>query len=342
MRKCIYCLNDKAGSEFDKEHVVNRAFGTYGAETPTLDCVCRECNNCLGTTIDHKLARGTYEGIERLRQGVKRADAHQLEDAGRLLSEIVIAMPGRLQDVLLTLVPTSEGALEVEQAPQIGFRKKEDGIWINFRLEEFMAMEKPSLPECDKFRVFAPTDGEREEVIERMRQHGLEPSGDPEMIPGPSEEVLGVEVRWHIEEYVRRSIAKIAFNYAAYTEGADFVLKPCFDEVRRFIRHGEGECLDFVRVGLDRPDASGERDHCHFVALELRSNRALIAWISLLNSLTYVVRLTRAYPILYRLAHGLWFDPVHNSMEKICTTHLVIPGWERRSKRKPPPKFRKL
>ena len=57
--KCIYCLEDKQPAEFDAEHVLNQAFGTYGGDTPTLHCVCQDCNKALGDAVDLPLARGT-------------------------------------------------------------------------------------------------------------------------------------------------------------------------------------------------------------------------------------------------------------------------------------------
>jgi hypothetical protein len=38
---------------------------------------------------------------------------------------------------------------------------------------------------------------------------------------------------------VQRAVAKIAFNYAAYVLGADFVRNSGFDTIRRFIRYNE-------------------------------------------------------------------------------------------------------
>ncbi len=45
-----------------------------------------------------------------------------------------------------------------------------------------------------------------------------------------------------------RAIAKIAFNYLAYTNGATVTLHSDFDPVRRFIRYGDGTYRDFGRL----------------------------------------------------------------------------------------------
>src|SRR5262245_3895985 len=71
MKTCIYCKRDNSATTFERvEHVIPQAFGTFGSETPTLDCVCDECNGDFGKTIDIYLARETVEGVVRYRKGI--------------------------------------------------------------------------------------------------------------------------------------------------------------------------------------------------------------------------------------------------------------------------------
>lgn len=70
-RKCIYCQRDESAAKFDGvEHVIPQAFGSFSSETPTLKCVCDECNGGFGETLDIYLARETVEGVVRYKNGI--------------------------------------------------------------------------------------------------------------------------------------------------------------------------------------------------------------------------------------------------------------------------------
>lgn len=66
---CIYCHQIDAGRFRGREHVIPQGFGRFGSETPTLDCVCDDCNGCFGRELDQLLTRDTYEGISRYSRG---------------------------------------------------------------------------------------------------------------------------------------------------------------------------------------------------------------------------------------------------------------------------------
>jgi len=340
LRKCIYCLEEKPAEEFNREHVINEAFGTYDEDTMTLDCVCRDCNQALGDSIDLCLARGTYEGLHRLRLSVRKPEEKVIADAKARLDEVLLVMPGPLDGILLDIILSADGTMKVVPIPQVGFRRTDNGQWINLPLKRFLEGGKPDLPKCDKIRSLCNSDEQTEQFKSKVAEYELPLTGAPESLPAPGDDVW-VDVRWHITEAVRRSIAKIAFNYAAHNQGAAFVLKAHFDPVRRFIRYGEGDCLDFVRVSPDRVTAEGSLQSCHFVALEMKDTRDVIVSVSIFNSFIYSVRLARTYPIWFRLACGHCFDPVDKRVYEIAATRLHIPGWTEKQ-RKPPPLIRRL
>ena len=72
MRLCIYCLEKKPEDAFNAEHVIPQAFGKFDPNA-VLDCVCIDCNQYFGDTIDMKLARDSFEGIDRFWSGMKPA-----------------------------------------------------------------------------------------------------------------------------------------------------------------------------------------------------------------------------------------------------------------------------
>jgi hypothetical protein len=65
---CIYCLQDKNASEFQKcEHVILQAFGRFSKDNLTpYDQVCDDCNEYFGRRLELFLPRDDLEGIERL------------------------------------------------------------------------------------------------------------------------------------------------------------------------------------------------------------------------------------------------------------------------------------
>lgn len=55
----IYCKQDDPTKFKGIEHVVPQAFGKFGPQTPTLECVCDDCNAHFGKNHDIYLARET-------------------------------------------------------------------------------------------------------------------------------------------------------------------------------------------------------------------------------------------------------------------------------------------
>ncbi len=74
-KTCIYCPQTDRSRFRGVEHVIPQAFGRFGSETPTLDCVCDDCNAYFGRELDQLLARETYEGISRYSRGQFSRDA---------------------------------------------------------------------------------------------------------------------------------------------------------------------------------------------------------------------------------------------------------------------------
>jgi hypothetical protein len=66
---CIYCKKEGSPPK-GVEHVIPKSFGKIGSKTPTLKCVCDDCNAFFATELDLRLARETLEGITRYKQGI--------------------------------------------------------------------------------------------------------------------------------------------------------------------------------------------------------------------------------------------------------------------------------
>ena len=74
-QRCIYCLETKPIDAFNREHIIPQAFGKFemgkGGGPVTIRCVCKDCNQRFGDTLDHVLGRTSIYGVLRLNEGLK-------------------------------------------------------------------------------------------------------------------------------------------------------------------------------------------------------------------------------------------------------------------------------
>lgn len=71
MHTCIYCLELKPSSQFNKEHVLQDAYGQYINALTLINKICKNCNDAFGNGIDRDLVRNTIEGERRFTQNIK-------------------------------------------------------------------------------------------------------------------------------------------------------------------------------------------------------------------------------------------------------------------------------
>lgn len=112
---CIYCQRDLSLSDFSREHVIPRAFGSFEQNLTLVDLVCAACNQYFGETIDFALARGSAEAVHRLDEGVKPPQS--AEDLRQDRVRITWTREGDWNGVLLRLTADPAG-LVVEPVPQ--------------------------------------------------------------------------------------------------------------------------------------------------------------------------------------------------------------------------------
>lgn len=108
-----------------------------------------------------------------------------------------------------------------------------------------------------------------------------------------------VRVEGVIDEQLLRAIAKVAFNYFAYTNGPEVVLRPEFDSIRAFIRHGVAPGWEVVEVREEpklQNEKTGQRiTDGHILTIGWGPGDALpIGKIAFFNAITYVVKLCEA------------------------------------------------
>jgi hypothetical protein len=123
-----------------------------------------------------------------------------------------------------------------------------------------------------------------------------------------------------------RAIAKIAFNYLTYYEGAQYVLSDKFDPIRDFIT---GRRTDLAMVQLlngpiiPHETADWRGFEGHLVAYQAEA-RTLRGKVSLYNSITYEVMLCGDLGLFYTMKKGHAFDPVQGTVSTIESLPLQV------------------
>jgi hypothetical protein len=125
---------------------------------------------------------------------------------------------------------------------------------------------------------------------------------------------------------MKRSIAKIAFNYLTYRQGPGFALLPHFDPIRRFIRYGENPPSEPIHSTMTLPFRSSApedlRPVVHWIDITShRSHYNLLATVMLFGFANHVVMLAEDFP-------GPWPElPIaHLFLPKTLTAREMIPA----------------
>jgi hypothetical protein len=140
--RCIYCAYWKPVEAFNTEHVVHKAFGTFGAETPVLKCVCSHCNKTLGDEVDRKFTRDSVEALERVKAGLT-SPANYKTEGKRSTLYVEFDKEGPFRGSRGYHVPDSSGSeLAVTPLPQIGFARTETETPEWFTLDQLPTKEE--------------------------------------------------------------------------------------------------------------------------------------------------------------------------------------------------------
>lgn len=327
---CIYCRRTSA-ARFPKEHVIPEAFGTFESNL-TLRCVCGGCNQYFGKELELFLARDSGEALLRLKYQLKPpAEARKLKNTR---VELRVAVPGPWLGARIVLKPNEAGTnLETELVPQVAFRKKRDGDWVWFtekELTDSAVVER--YRKGVEIKIVGPSGEGLQRIRQRLGELGVEfkQQGvlDQPITVGGS---IETELQYRIDEVIFRGAAKIAFNYLACVRGADFALRPDFDEIRSYVRHGQVPAWRPVLAStmpiLADDTQTWRQTNGHLVVFDWnRARKGLVAYVSLFNSITYHVRFCRKYSGLwFPLRSGHHFDVETRTISEAIGTSLVRP-----------------
>lgn len=302
--RCMYCEKEKPPECFNREHVLPESFGRFQNALVLHEAVCADCNRYFGEELDLVLARSSSEGLERYSWHVKPADDVGQFRYGDVLIRLKAPDTG-WDNALVRKVPTDHpGESQMELIPQAVFRRRDGTDARHVPLWELKAGDWRSDDSLDLesgIRVLAPEDV-FDEVVAVLVEHGISFTTQTDL-PAPQVEDGEVTVRhaFALTETLQRSIAKIAFNYFAYTNGPVSAVRPEFNAIRRFVRHGTSPAYQVVavaqrtRLGNVRDD--GQIPVVHYLTVERDdSGTALLAHVTLFHWVVYRVLLLERVP----------------------------------------------
>lgn len=299
-RRCIYCLEEKPVSAFNREHVVQDSFCDF--ENPfVITCVCTVCNTHFANGIDLKLARDTVEGIERVKEGLVHPS--KFKSLGkRSTTHAVFGEKSKMQGALAHHVPDPSGVgLALTPSPQVGFAASPDGPFEWFYLWKLPTRDALRDSRGGKkgdllsIRIWGVDLEEARRVLVEKGFAAVE-TAETQTEPPPSgrEWAETVEI---IDEPKFRVVTKIAFNYLAHRAGPQIALMPQFNEARRFVRDAvrpPERIVTDVRVNpwSVRGKGTGKVVRGHYVCIGTYG-QDVIAQVSLLSRLRYTIVLAR-------------------------------------------------
>jgi HNH endonuclease len=313
---CIYCLRSLSRTRFNREHVMPQHLGTFRENMVLHDAVCRECNSSLGSLLERWLGRDSFEALQRWRFGQKPpAEFGKFQGRGVRLR----LPPGTAwEGTILTIWADDEtDELVVYSTPQIGVKRLRESEFHFFTEDEFNKApdEAVGTEDGSTFKIIGLGPNGLEQIIETVRRRvpNLRIDGTMPSLPPSSGDAL-VVVMTNINALIARAIAKISFSYMTYFAGTDFALHEAFNQVRLFIRYGEGVPQDFVKVST-RPVLANDAlwygsVRGHLVTVEWPGTAdCIFSKIALFNELSYIVTLTRRCSAIWRpIQYGNLFD----------------------------------
>ena len=316
---CIYCAEDKSATSYQKrEHVIPQAFGRFIPDNLVLKkCVCDECNQFFGDKIELFLGRDTFESIERLRHGMNPKEP--LRNRRRVKSKI---RSGPWKGVIVKDMYLAEtGRIAIEKAVQAGFYHNERDEYNFFELNDIPTgkelVERGYAIKNAQIWLIAEDGEEFDTLIAKLNKQGISVKSKTDLIKqGPPGEIVPVKTDITLDRTIMRGFCKIAFNYLAFVAGTDFVLSPEFNDIRRFIRFGEGDSNHFFGVNLppilyddqilDKIGAKVTEGHLIIVGWR---GAKVVSKLSLFNTQTFGVNLCQDFKGIWRpIKSGHHFD----------------------------------
>lgn len=323
-KQCIYCKNFKASKEFNREHIIPQAFGKFHPNSPTLKCVCKDCNKYFGGRLDQPFARDSFEGFQRQFFGIWPKEERKQK---RVKTKVVGG--GFSKNLIAKTRAGLDGEFETYAPSQVGI--------FNLEKQEYEYFEPCDLPTKDdllkKYEMkehpldFRPQGNDPiEMLLKPFKERGLEITmTDEETVEsdaGVTTTKTWIEATVVLDTTVMRALAKITFNYLAATAGEAFALNKNFDLIREYIRFGKHVDQEKYFFEPNQPPILSEERllysmghnattvQGHIIAVQWTNNgQDVIGRITFFNRNVYKLTLCKRFAGLWReIRSGHYFD----------------------------------
>lgn len=239
--KCIYCGEVDENKFNTKEHVIMKSFGTFGSETPTLSCVCDGCNDFFKKELDQPFARNSLEGITRYNNGIYSREKRS-QDKNYLLLTLPKDEEFSNWAGAVVAIDGTTGMVS-GPIPQVQFRNEvgEYEPVLYYELENF---DWKSKKYSDKnIKILATSEENHQELVDKLEKIGIKykliSKFGADFIEKYQDKKILLNIQGIIDHKIKRALAKVLFNFAAYFLGHDEVIKNEWDKARGYVRYGK-------------------------------------------------------------------------------------------------------
>jgi HNH endonuclease len=249
---CIYCAQTDVSRFYGVEHVIPQGFGTFDSKTPTLNCVCDDCNSYFGRELDQLLTRETPEGVLRYSRGHLSSEARLQKRLNLTLADPLEA--GEFAGLRVAVDGTTGRLMPPAAQFHIhNFQTGKDEVYFLSQIAGLTLKEvdygKPGTSNEKgtwRCKILAPSREAHDEMVETLQGIGIDfKPGAAFQNPWSAEstEQLSflVKAEAEFDKPHKRALAKILMNFVAFYLGCEEALAPRWDLLRRYVRFGEGE-----------------------------------------------------------------------------------------------------
>ena len=334
--KCIYCLKDDAEVSFNKtEHVLSQSFGLFKNNFTLNGIVCDSCNKYLGDNLEIVLARGTLEGAWRYDFGIKSPEEYN--SIGKRDRVVIKVEEGPFKGSYAYKKYSEEyNGIVIFPVPQIGFlnpHTKEYDFCMLDKIPTKNEIQEKGYDINNPNAMFFPMV-HFEEVKKALESKGINLKTGENLIYSGDEKLKWLcLVEETKDDVVLRAIAKIAFNYFAYSlnekKELSFIFHKDFDVIRRFILYGEKAEYPLHMVSddpiLGDEPVVGKRRSGHLITVNWAGDGiSILAQVSLFNWMTYKFCLARAFTGEHKdIRRGSFFNFHSNEIMDLGTASCV-------------------
>jgi hypothetical protein len=326
--KCVYCLQDKPESEFNKEHVTPQAFGMF-QQNLTLhnNQVCKRCNKFFSDEMETVISEDSYEGL------LRRTNGTIIFDNGRKLRHNRITITGQ-DDVLNGLNfqvisdNSSEEMIRLSPFPMIGLQLSENS-------QEYQYYTPNNFPDFSE-EIGGKISGKKEQILfwnmaideveklllkkgySEIKKLDIKPFTDIFCKPSFNTKIDIIH-----DKLYNRLIAKTAFNYLVYQEGVEMALLNKFNPIRNFIRYGIDHESIKVKHCQGKLGLFSTNENCHVIGLAWGKlpYDGIYGIVSWFNEFTHIICLTDNH---HNIAHSLPMSLFDNNTKTISTTNHLF------------------